>query len=123
MKSAAPFYVYITALLTTVLLLGRSAHFGHCEEFALFDVDDVNKKILRKELVSSPEHQPGLLPKWLAEQGVSLVIAGGMGSRAQDIFQQNSIGVVTGILESDPEKVIQSCLNGELNTGPNVCDH
>lgn len=59
---------------------GLSEHFGHCEHFALIDVDDEKKEILRKELVLSPGHQPGLLPEWLAEQGVSMVIAGGMGS-------------------------------------------
>jgi len=100
-----------------------SPHFGHCEQFALFDIDEQGKKILRKELVASPGHQPGLLPEWLAEQGVSLVIAGGMGSRAQSLFQQNRIGVVTGIMESDPERVVLSYLNGVLATGPNICDH
>jgi ATP-binding protein involved in chromosome partitioning len=100
-----------------------ASHFGHCEEFALFDVDEESKKILQKELVSSPGHQPGLLPEWLAEQGVSLVIASGMGSRAQNLFRQNRIGVVIGILGSDPEEVVQSYLDGKLNTGPNICDH
>jgi ATP-binding protein involved in chromosome partitioning len=100
-----------------------SPHFGHCEHFALFDIDEQSKKILRKELVASPGHQPGLLPEWLAEQGVSLVIAGGMGSRAQSLFQQNRIGVVTGIMESDPERAVLSYLNGALATGPNICDH
>ena len=52
-----------------------SPHFGHCEHFAMFDVDDEKKEIIRKELVPSPEHQPGLLPGWLAEQGVSIVLA------------------------------------------------
>lgn len=100
-----------------------SSHFGHCEQFALFDVDEQNKRILRKELVSSPGHQPGLLPEWLAEQGVSLVIAGGMGSRAQGLFRQNRISVVIGTMESDPEKVVLDYLNGMLDTGPNICDH
>ena len=100
-----------------------SAHFGHCEQFALIDVDEQTKKILKKELVSSPGHEPGLLPQWLAEQSVSLVIAGGMGSRAQGLFQQNNIGVITGIMESDPEKAVLSHLNGVLATGENVCDH
>lgn len=100
-----------------------SSHFGHCEHFALFDVDEPSKKIISKELVASPGHQPGLLPEWLAEQGVSLVIASGMGSRAQSLFQQNRIGVVSDILESDPEKAVLSYLNGALATGPNICDH
>ena len=102
---------------------GLSAHFGHCEHFALIDVDEKTKKVLRKELVLSPGHQPGLLPEWLAEQGVSLVIAGGMGSRAQSLFNQNHIGVVIGALESDPEKAVLNYLNGTLATGDNICDH
>ena len=100
-----------------------SAHFGHCEQFAIMDVDEDKKQILKKELVSSPAHEPGLLPQWLAEKGVSLVIAGGMGSRAQGLFQQNRIGVITGVMESDPEKAVLSYLNGILTAGDNTCDH
>ena len=100
-----------------------SAHFGHCEQFALIEVDETKKQILKKELVNPPGHEPGLLPPWLAEKGVSLVIAGGMGSRAQGLFQQNKIGVITGIMESDPEKAVLSHLNGILATGANTCDH
>jgi ATP-binding protein involved in chromosome partitioning len=100
-----------------------SPHFGHSEYFALIDVDEQTKKILKKELVPSPAHQPGLLPQWLAEQGVSFVIAGGMGSRAQSLFQQNRIGVILGTLESDPEKAVLNYLDGQLATGDNICDH
>ena len=100
-----------------------AGHFGHCEQFALIDVDEEKKEILSKEFVSSPEHQPGLLPQWLAEEGVSVVIAGGMGSRAQDIFRQNHIQVIIGTLENDPEKAVQNYLNGMLATGDNICDH
>ena len=100
-----------------------SPHFGHCEHFTLIDVDEQAQKILKKELVPSPGHQPGLLPQWLAEQGVSIVIAGGMGSRAQGLFQQNRIGVILGAIESDPEKAVLSHLNGMLATGDNICDH
>jgi len=100
-----------------------SEHFGHCEHFALIDVDEEKKEILRKELVPSPGHQPGLLPQWLAEEGVSVVIASGMGSRAQNLFRQNRIDVVIGTLDSDPERAILSYLNGSLATGDNICDH
>ena len=100
-----------------------AAHFGHCEQFALVDVDEVKKQILKKELVNSPGHEPGFLPKWLAEQGVAVVIAGGMGSRAQSLFQQNRIQVIVGAMESDPEKAILSYLGGALATEDNICDH
>ena len=100
-----------------------SAHFGHCEQFALIDADEGKKEILRKEFVTSPGHQPGMLPEWLARQDVSVVIAGGMGSRAQNLFQQNRIKVVIGVIESNPEKAVLSYLNGDLDTGDNICDH
>jgi ATP-binding protein involved in chromosome partitioning len=100
-----------------------SPHFGHCEQFALIDVDDERKEIINKELVPSPGHQPGLLPEWLAEQGVAYVIASGMGSRAQMLFQQNRIGVILGALENDPEMTVLNYLQGRLATGDNICDH
>lgn len=100
-----------------------SAHFGHCEHFALIDVDEKGKKIQGKELVASPGHQPGLLPEWLARQGVSVVIAGGMGSRAQSLFNQSGINVIIGASPDNPEKIVMDYLNGKLVTGDNVCDH
>ena len=99
------------------------SHFGHCEKFAIIDVDLEAKTILRKELVDSPGHQPGFLPVWLAEQGVSAVIAGGMGMRAQEIFTQNRIQVVVGAMGSDPEQVVLDYMQGKLATGENICDH
>ncbi len=100
-----------------------SPHFGHCDSFALIDVDENKREILSKQYVTSPGHQPGLLPGWLAEQGVGFVIAGGMGSRAQSLFQHNRIGVIVGALENDPEKAMLSYLNGRLSTEGNICDH
>jgi len=99
------------------------SHFGHCENFALIDVDEKKKEIIKKELIPSPEHQPGLLPTWLAEKGVGIVIAGGMGTSAQNLFQQKGVKVVLGALESDPEKAVLNHLHGKLSTGNNVCDH
>jgi len=100
-----------------------AAHFGHCEQFAIIDVDEDSKTILKKEMVTSPGHEPGFLPQWLAEEGVSVVLAGGMGSRAQGLFAQNNIHVVVGVLESDPERAMLAYLGGALETGGNICDH
>ena len=55
-------------------------HFGHCEQFALIDVDPATKQILNQDFVAAPDHQPGLLPRWLREKGVNVVISGGIGS-------------------------------------------
>ncbi|BAF58767.1 uncharacterized conserved protein [Pelotomaculum thermopropionicum SI] len=100
-------------------------HFGHCEEFFFFNVDPGTKKITSKEVLKAPPHQPGLLPRLLHEKGVNVVIAGGMGVRAQDLFRQNGIEVVVGVSPSNgsPENIIMSYLAGSLQTGANLCDH
>ena len=99
------------------------AHFGHCEHFAFIDVDEATKSIVGSELVPSPGHQPGFLPGWLAEAGVAAVIAGGMGSRAQALFQESRIQVIIGAPEGDPEQIVLAYIQGTLATGDNVCDH
>ena len=100
-----------------------AAHFGHCSHFALFDVDETTKTIVKKEVIPSPGHQPGFLPAWLAEEGASVVIANGMGSRARALFEENRIEVVVGVLGDDPENAVLDYIKGELATGDNICDH
>ena len=100
-----------------------AAHFGHCSHFALFDVDEATKAMVRGEVIPSPGHQPGLLPAWLAEEGVSVVIASGMGSRAQALFSEHRIEVVVGVLGDEPEKAVLDYIKGELARGDNICDH
>ena len=98
-------------------------HFGHCEQFALFDVDEGKKEIVKKEMLTPPAHQPGVLPAWLAEQGASVVIAGGMGSRAQMLFAENRIQVAVNVVATDPEKAVMAYIDGLLEVGDDVCDH
>jgi len=98
-------------------------HFGHCERFALIDVDRAASKILKREDVEAPQHQPGLFPRWLAEQGATMIIAGGMGQRAQELFAEQGIEVMTGAPSEPPESIVQSFLADTLQTGGNTCDH
>ena len=103
---------------------GRLAlHFGHCQEFAILDVDAQEKKILGTKFVVPPPHAPGVLPQWLREQGANVIIAGGMGQRAQQLFVQNNIAVVVGAPSDTPERIVESYLAGGLQTGENLCDH
>lgn len=98
-------------------------HFGHCASFALVDVDDQTKNILGREDIPAPPHEPGLLPPWLAERGAKMIIAGGMGQRAQELFALEGIRVVVGAPSETPEKLITDYLAGTLVVGANVCDH
>jgi len=100
-----------------------AAHFGHCEHFALVDIDPETGAVVSKQLVAPPGHEPGVLPVWLAEEGVGAVIAGGMGSRAQALFQENRIEVIVGAVGEDPEQIVLDHLRGGLAVGDNLCDH
>jgi len=100
-----------------------SAHFGHCEEFALVDVDPDTKTVTGVTKMKPPAHEPGVLPAWLSQNGVKIVIAGGMGRRAQDLFNESGIEVLVGAQETAPEELVQAHLNGTLETGGNICDH
>ncbi|MEN8191369.1 MAG: NifB/NifX family molybdenum-iron cluster-binding protein [Bacteroidota bacterium] len=97
------------------------AHFGHCEKFAIVKVED--DKIVNEEFVSPPEHQPGTYPRFLAEKGVSTIISGGMGQKAQDIFAHNNIEVFMGIGSEEPKILVENYLNNQLQAGNNLCDH
>jgi len=98
-------------------------HFGHCKTFEVFDVDDTTKSITGRATFSAPPHQPGLLPRWLADKGVKCVIAGGIGSRAVTIFKENGVNVVTGAQAGEPVAILKDYISGRLATGANVCDH
>ena len=98
-----------------------TAHFGHCREFALIEVD--GNEITKKETIVPPPHEPGVLPPWLHSLGASVIIASGMGGKALGLFEQSGIKVVTGASAGEPEELIRSYLNNSLATGDNVCDH
>lgn len=96
-------------------------HFGHCEQFALIQTAD--KEIKATEMVTPPPHEPGLLPRWLGEKEVNLVIAGGMGARAQELFNAAGVKVITGAPAITPEEAVRQYLSGALITDTNNCTH
>ena len=98
-------------------------HFGHCEKFVILDVDEKERKVNGKTELVPPPHEPGVLPKWLSEQDVKVIIAGGMGMRAQQLFQGYGIEVVVGAPAEHPQTVVLGWLGGTLVTGSNSCDH
>jgi predicted Fe-Mo cluster-binding NifX family protein len=98
-------------------------HFGHCDQFALVDVDEKGGTPTNTALVTPPPHEPGLLPRWLHEQGATVIIAGGMGQRAQQLFAQSGIKVLVGAPAETSENLVKAYLSGTLVSGQNTCDH
>jgi len=96
-------------------------HFGHCREFTLIEVNDEN--ILGITTIDAPPHQPGLLPPWLAERNVTDVIAGGMGQRAIQLFNQFGINVFVGAPLLSPQGLVEGFLQRTITFSANYCDH
>lgn len=96
-------------------------HFGHCENFMIFDAE--NGAIHAETSIPNPGHRPGFLPNLLADQGVNVIIAGGMGGGAVEIFNERGIEVIVGA-EGDAKAAAQAYLHGQLASTGSVChDH
>ena len=95
-----------------------SGHFGHCEGFSIYLVKD--DKIVEDGFLPNPGHRPGFLPLFLADQGVDVVISGGMGGGAIDILNEKGIKVVTGASGVSKE-VAEKYQQGKLISTNSVC--
>ena len=93
-------------------------HFGHCETFILFDTE--NGQITAKNPIPNPGHKPGFLPNFLGDQGAKVIIAGGMGGGAVDIFNERDIEVILGA-QGDADEMVQRYLRGELQSTGSIC--
>lgn len=98
-----------------------SAHFGHCEQFAFIETQ--NGKIMETEMRNPPGHEPGVLPRWLYEQGADVILVGGMGDMAQQLLREKGIEVIIGAPMDSPESLANQYLSNTLVAGANVCDH
>ncbi|MFA6352474.1 MAG: NifB/NifX family molybdenum-iron cluster-binding protein [Bacteroidales bacterium] len=97
------------------------AHFGHCQKFAVIAVE--NNSIVDHQEIIPPEHQPGLYPRWIAQFGVTDVIAGGMGQQAISLFNQQNINVFVGAPIKAPKELVEDFLANNLNLTANYCNH
>ena len=91
-----------------------SMHFGHCKEFDIFEVDMDSRTILKKESHTPPPHEPGVLPAWLSEMNVNFIIAGGMGQRALQLFEEKNIHVIVGVQPDLTENVVKNYMEGTI---------
>ncbi len=98
-----------------------SSHFGHCEVFAVYTIAE--GKVTKKETLDPPVHEPGSHPRFLHEQGVNVVISGGMGMKAQELMNQNQIRVIVGVCPRPLDELVELFIKGELESGDNRCDH
>ena len=93
-------------------------HFGHCDNFNFYDTEA--GKIVNVEVVPNPGHKPGFLPNFLADKGAEVIISGGMGGGAVDIFNSRNVEVIMGAA-GDAKTAVEKYLAGELESTGSVC--
>lgn len=106
----------------SVAAMGQTVagHFGHCENFIFFDTE--NGKIIGENSVPNPGHKPGFLPNFLADHGAEVIITGGMGGGAVDIFNERGVEVILGV-QGDARTAVETYLRGELKSTGSICNH
>ncbi len=98
-------------------------HFGHCKIFDFFEVNVESGEFTQLESLVPPPHEPGVIPRWLGELGVNLVLAGGMGHKALKHFDDQNIQVIVGMEAESTQKLVGNYLAGNVEEGSNLCDH
>ena len=96
-------------------------HFGHTEEFKLYDVE--SGKIINEQVISSNGQGHGMLAGVLAEAQVDVLLCGGIGMGARMALDEAGIVLIPGV-EGDADAVVERYISGTLEFDPDAhCDH
>ena len=95
-------------------------HFGKTESFKVYEVED--QKVVSSEVISSNGSGHGALAGLLAEQGVDVLICGGIGGGAQAALSEADIELCAGA-QGNTDKAVEAYLKGELVSSGVNCDH
>ncbi len=96
-----------------------SMHFGRCEKYILLDIKD--GKIIDRKEVKTPSHKPFFIPKFLSGKEVKVLITGGIGPRAINLFNELKIKVISGV-EGSSEEAIKKYLEGKIDENTEPCE-
>lgn len=97
-----------------------SEHFGYSEKFLLFRVE--NNQIIDKSVLVNPGHHPGIIPEYLHQNNVNVLICGGIGLSAINLFKRYHIEIISGI-KGNFEKVMTDYLNELLVSDNQSCEN
>ena len=96
-------------------------HFGHTEQFKIYTVED--EKVVSSEVVDTNGSGHGALSGFLADNGVEVLICGGIGGGAQMALAEAGIKLFGGV-SGDADAAVEALLKEELVFNPNVtCNH
>ena len=96
-------------------------HFGHTEQFKIYEIE--NGAVASAKVVDTNGQGHGALSDFLKNEGVALLICGGIGGGAQMALANAGIKLYGGVM-GDADDAVEALLSGELNFNPCVrCDH
>ena len=95
-------------------------HFGKTENFKVYEVED--NKVVSSEVIGSNGTGHGALAGLLAEQGIDVLICGGIGGGAQTALAEAGIQLCSGA-QGNTDEVVEAYLKGELESAGTTCDH
>jgi predicted Fe-Mo cluster-binding NifX family protein len=95
-----------------------SEHFGRCPSFTIIEIE--NNKVVKKDIIDNPGHSPGLIPQFLNDNSVNLIVCGGMGARAKGFFDQFGISIIAGV-SGKIDETIGKLEKGNLVGGESFC--
>ena len=96
-------------------------HFGQTRSFAIYQI--VDGIITTKEKLTPPPHAPGVLPKWINQNGVTELLASTMGERAKKILDYFNVEVHLGTPALPADELMEKYLAGKLEFNDQLCDH
>jgi len=99
------------------------SHFGHCENYTIFSVDE-NKKIVNTEVIPSPQGCgcKSNIASVLKEKGVSVMLSGNMGDGALNVLNHQGITVYRGC-SGDVKQVAEAFMQDQINDSGEGCHH
>ena len=95
-------------------------HFGKTESFKIYNVED--NTVVSSEVIGSNGTGHGALAGLLAEQGINVLICGGIGGGAQAALTEAGIELCAGS-QGNTDQVVEAYLKGELESSGVNCDH
>ena len=96
-------------------------HFGHTQQFKVYDVQD--GKILSAQVVDTGSSGHGALAAFLSQVKADVLICGGIGGGAQMALRDAGIKLYGGV-SGDADDAVQDFLTGTLAYNPCVrCNH
>ena len=98
-------------------------HFGHCDHYTVFTLDDANK-LIGSERLDSPQGCgcKSNIASVMQEMGITVMLAGNMGMGAFNKLSMHGIGVVRGC-HGPIEEVLKAYLDGNLSDSAESCSH